>query len=224
MKEDIFLFKISQKLYNICEKRSYNMSRIKQAILDRINEQKYGAFTSSDFIDMGNYKTISKALEKLEDEKVIKRARRGIYYLPKYNNLLEIEEAPNINEIALAIAREFNIIIIPSGNYALNLIGLSTQVPSKYIYITNGPYNEYEVSNNKIYFKHSTSKEITNLPYKILIAIQGLKTIGKENVNDLTKEKISSFLSSDDKKYIKNNNLRITSWIYDELKTIGGNY
>ena len=113
------------------------MSEIKNKILNRIKEKKYGAFTSADFVDIGNYKLISKTLERLEDEKILSRARRGVYYVTKYNEALGIEEAPNINEIALAIARQFNIVITPSGNYALNIIGLSTQVPSKYIYITN---------------------------------------------------------------------------------------
>lgn len=198
------------------------MSKIQKEILNRVNEKKYGAFTSSDFIDISNYKSISKALETLEDNKIIKRLKRGIYYIPKYNDVLDIEEAPDIDEISNAIARKLNIIIIPSGNYALNIIGISTQVPFKYIYITNGSYNEYEIGNNKIYFKHSTSKEINDLPYKILVAIQALKTIKKENVNDSIRNKISSFLSSTDKKYIENNNLRVTSWIYDELKIIGG--
>lgn len=196
------------------------MSKIKDEILNRINEEKYGAFTSSDFIDISNYKSISKALETLEDERIIRRVKRGVYYLPKYNEVLGIEEAPDIDEISKAIARQLNILIVPSGNYALNLIGISTQVPSKYVYITNGLYNEYEIGNNKIYFKHSTSREINHLPYRILISIQALKTIKKENVNNLIRNKISSFLLNEDKEYIKNNNLRITSWIYDELKKI----
>lgn len=198
------------------------MSEIKNKILSRIKEKNYGAFTSSDFVDIDNYKLISKTLERLEDDKTISRARRGVYYTTKYNEILGIEESPDINEIALAIARQFNIVIIPSGNYALNIIGLSTQVPSKYIYITNGPYNEYDVGNNKIYFKHSTSREITNIPYKILVSIQALKTLGKDNIDNKIRNKISCFLSNDDKEYINNNNLRITSWIYDELKKIGG--
>lgn len=197
------------------------MSEIKNKILSRIKEKNYGAFTSSDFVDIDNYKLISKTLERLEDDKIISRARRGVYYTTKYNEILGIEESPDINEIALAIARQFNIVIIPSGNYALNIIGLSTQVPSKYIYITNGPYNEYDVGNNKIYFKHSTSREITNIPYKILVSIQALKTLGKDNIDNKIRNKISCFLSNDDKEYINNNNLRITSWIYEELKKIG---
>lgn len=197
------------------------MPGIENKILSRIDEKGYGAFTSADFADLGNYKAISKALERLEDEETIKRIRRGVYYLPKYNKTLDIEEAPEINEVALALSRQLNIIIVPSGNFALNIIGLSTQVPSKYVYLTNGGYNEYEVGGNKIYFKHSTSREIAQLPQGILLAIQALKAIGKENVDESARAKISSFLSSDDKEYIRNNNLRITSWIYEELKKIG---
>ncbi len=198
------------------------MSELKKEILNRIDEKEYGAFTTSDFIDMDNYKTISKTLERFENERIIKRIRRGVYYRPKHNNLLGIDESPDINQVALAIARQLNIIIIPSGNFALNIIGLSTQVPSKYIYVTNGAYNEYEVGNNRIYFKHSTSREITALDNRILISIQALKTIGKGNVDSSIRDKLSTFLGNDNKEYIKSNNLRITSWIYDELKMIGG--
>ena len=196
------------------------MSATMDKIISRIDEKQYGAFTSSDFLDIDNYKMISKSLETLEDHHRIKRARRGIYYMPEYNEILGIEEAPNLEHIAQAIARQYNLTIIPSGNYALNIIGLSTQVPSKYVYITNGPYNEYTVGNNVIYFKHCTSKEIGNLPYKVLIYIQALKTIGKENVNEDVIKKMSSFLDSKDKMVIKENNHRITAWIYDLLKTM----
>lgn len=196
------------------------MSNTSERILERINTEKYGAFTSSDFSDIDNYKMISKTLEILDDKGIIKRARRGIYYIPKYNELLGIEEAPSINEIAKAIARQYNLIIIPSGNYALNIIGLSTQVPIKYIYITNGPYNEYEVGNNTIYFKHSTSREINDLSYKILICIQALKTIGKNNIDEDVIKKISCFLDETDKNNLKTKNYKITSWIHDILKSV----
>ena len=196
------------------------MSNTSEQILLRIKDNNYGAFTSSDFSDIDNYKMISKTLETLDDKGIIKRIRRGVYYIPKYNELLGIEEAPNIDDVAKAISRQYNLIIIPSGNYALNIIGLSTQVPIKYIYITNGPYNEYEVGNNTIYFKHSTSREISDLPYKILICIQALKTIGKSNVNEEVINKLSSFLDKNDKMKLKNNNYKITSWIHDILKRL----
>src|SRR5574344_173784 len=117
----------------------------KELIYDRMNKSQFKAFTTSDFLDLDNYKNISKSLEILDDNSLILRARRGIYYLPKQNDLFGIIEPPNIDEIAKAIARQYNYNIIPSSNYALNIIGISTQVPSSYTYITNGPYNEYQI-------------------------------------------------------------------------------
>lgn len=193
------------------------MNHIYESILARIMERNYDAFSSSDFLDLNNYKNISKALEKMEDEKIIVRARRGIYYLNKYNIELEIYEVPSIRGIAEAIARQYNWIIIPSGNYALNIVGLSTQVPSKYVFASSGPYNQYDVGNNQIIFKHSTSKEITNYSYNILIAVQVLKTLGKENIDDVVKSKLKNFLTTENKKEIKEKRMNLTSWIYLKL-------
>lgn len=196
------------------------MSNIKTLILERIKKMDFAAFTSSDFQDIANYKSVSKALESLEDEGEIRRARRGVYYLPIYNDFLALEEAPNIEGIAKAIARQYNWIIVPSGNYALNILGLSTQIPNAYTYISNGPYNEYDIQGNMIYFKHTTSRLVSLLPYKVLIIIQALKTLGSENVNETILIKIKSFLDSNDKKSIMSNKSKITSWIYDVLRKV----
>ena len=60
------------------------MSNTSEQILLRIKDNNYGAFTSSDFSDIDNYKMISKTLETLDDKGIIKRIRRGVYYIPKY--------------------------------------------------------------------------------------------------------------------------------------------
>ncbi|MBO4695007.1 MAG: hypothetical protein J5656_03670 [Clostridia bacterium] len=198
------------------------MNELNKQILSRVKKEKYGAFSTSDFLDLAPYKSISKALELMEDSKIICRARRGIYYLSEYDATLMIYKAPSILDIATAIARQFNWIIIPSGNYALNIVGISTQVPTKYVFVSSGPYNEYEVKNNTIIFKHATSKEITNYSYNILIAIQALKTIKKENVNQDIINKLKCFLTSDDIIEIKAKRNNITSWIYETLSKIVG--
>ena len=188
-------------------------------IIERIDSSDFGAFTSADFLDLANFKTINKSLELLEDNKILKRAKRGIYYKPRFNSILGIECTPSLNDIAFAIARQFNWIIIPSGNYALNIIGISTQVPQKIVYISNGPYREYLVGNALIIFKHSTTKNITSYRYNNLIAIQAIKAIGKENLNEDDVRLISHFLNDDDKKEIANG-MRITYWIYEVLRGV----
>ena len=191
-------------------------------ILDRIKKSHFKAFTTADFLDLGSYKNVSKALETLKNSGMLISARRGVYCPAKKNALLGFIEPPDIDEVARAIARQYNFNIVPSSNFALNLIGVSTQVPSSYIYISDGPYREYQVGKMRIEFKHATSKEINGMRYKNLIAIQAIKALGKENVTDEIKEKISCFLDEKDKAELRKNQFKITAWIYDILKSIVG--
>ncbi len=199
------------------------MFKTQNTIYKRMKKSQYGAFTTSDFLDLGNYKTISKSLELLEDEKLIKRARRGVYYLARFNKTLNIEVAPEINEVAKAIARQYNWDIVPSGVYALNIIGLSTQVPSKVVYISTGPYVKYDVGNNKIIFKHSTPKEISTINKNVAIAIQAMKEIGKENITTQHLKKIYEYLKKQESKYDVNK-LKTTAWINDKLRRLNVQY
>jgi len=45
---------------------------------------------------------------------------------------------PGANDIAKAIARKDRAKIIPTGSMAMHLLGLSTQVPLKVVYFTDG--------------------------------------------------------------------------------------
>ena len=66
------------------------------------------------------------------------------------------------------------------------MLGLSTQVTAVWSYISGGPYKTYEWDKTKIEFKHRTNKEVTGLSPMTILAIQALKTLGKENVDEKT--------------------------------------
>ena len=115
------------------------MSNYKDKIQTSIENLADGSvFISSDFLDIADYETVRKSLNRLVNEGVIHRIVNGVYYRPRYIELIGEYEAPSINEVATAIARKYNWTIAPSGNTALNLLGLSTQVPSQWTYISDG--------------------------------------------------------------------------------------
>ena len=88
--------------------------------------------------------------------------------------------SPNIDKVAHAYARKFNWYIQPSGDTALNLLGLSTQVPGRYVYLSNGPNKSYQILNTTLEFKHRSLKE-SGFKYDVsVIIVQALKTLGKE--------------------------------------------
>src|ERR1035441_9745696 len=119
------------------------MQTMKDQILARINRRGHGkAFTAKDFLDIASRGTIDMALSSLTRSGTIRRVRRGLYDMPKLNPALGGKLSPDIDEAARALARRQRWKIVPDGAWAANLLGLSTQVPSKIIYLTDGPTNE----------------------------------------------------------------------------------
>ncbi len=153
--------------------------KIKKRI-DNFNNEKI--FISIDFLDIADYETVRKTLNRPTNSEKIQKIVKEIYYNPKYNELIEEYEAPSVHEGAKAIARKYNWTIAPSGNTTLNLLGLSTQVPSKWTYISDRRYTDFSFGNTVIEFKHRNNKEISNVSIETAIVIQVLKTIEKDKV------------------------------------------
>ena len=141
-------------------------------------------FVLSDFVDYGDYEAVKKALQKLYEEGIIRRALPGVYYRPSYSNILGREVPPKIEAVAEAIARNNNWTIIPEGEKGLNMLGLSTQVPAHTVFITNGPSKTYEFGKQKFEFRHVQPKNIVGLSAKTALVVEALKNLGEQNVDD----------------------------------------
>ena len=86
-------------------------------------------------------------------------------------------------QIARAVARSHGWTIVPTGEAALNRLGLSTQVPARWQYLSDGPTKTYSWSGGTIVFKHRTNKETTKLSSKTAMVVQALKALGKEHID-----------------------------------------
>ena len=188
---------------------------------NRISKEPYGkCFVVSDFTDIMDYEAAKKSIARLEKSGVLRRVIRGVYDKPKYSKLLNEYTAPDVNEIALALARNYNWTIAPSGNTALNLLGLSTQVPANWEYISTGPYRSYDIGKMKLRFSHRANKTIEGMSWKSAMVIEALKAIGKDSINDKTIYILRKRLTEDDKERLLSEARQTTSWIYSIIKTI----
>ena len=122
-------------------------------------------FILADFYDLANRVNVRKVITRLERSGFISRIARGIYFKTEYSKFLREYIKPSPDAVAKAIARNFGWNIIPCGNTALNMLGLSTQVPAVYSYASNGNYKSFSLTNSKtkIHVKHIPNKEIVNL-------------------------------------------------------------
>lgn len=189
-------------------------------IEDKIRQAKLGSvFVISDFTDLANYDTVRKTLSRLENDHKIRKIHRGIYYKQEYSKLLDEPVSPNMNNVAQAIARNYEWTIVPSGENALNMLGISTQVPGRYSYISSGPYRKYTIGNSKIEFNHQNNKDISGKSYQTRLIIQAIKSIGKDRIGDYIPE-LRKKLSINEKKIILKESQRTTAWIYAAIKDI----
>ena len=156
----------------------------------------------------------------LPGERLVKKILFGVYYKPEYNELLDETVAPSPNKVAHALARNFGWTIVPCGDTALNLLGLSTQVPSQWVYVSDGAYKEYSFDNTVIKFKRTTNKEISKLSYKTALTIQALKALGKNNVSEQIICRLKKALSEEEKKKMLTEAKSATSWVYEYIKVI----
>lgn len=190
-------------------------------IRKRIQESRAGSvFVASDFADITENVKVGVSLSRLEEEGLIKRVMRGVYYKPEYSKLLGENVAPSPNAVAYAIARNFGWSIVPCGDTALNLLGLSTQVPAAWSYVSDGPYKDYSYDNTIIKFKHTTNKEISKLTPKTALVIQALKTLGKDNIRNETIERIKESTTLNERKIMLREAQYATAWIYEVIKLI----
>ncbi len=195
-----------------------------QAVKKRIEAAPNGfVFVAADFADVAETQRISDCLYRLEKEKIILRVLFGVYYKPEYSSLLGEYIAPAPDAVAHAIARNFGWTIVPCGDTALNMLGLSTQIPAVWLYVSDGPYKTYETAGIKLQFKHSDrKKELIGMSETTALLIQALRALGKYNIDSQTVSYLSGKLSAEKKRQILQESHYITTWIYEAIKAICG--
>jgi hypothetical protein len=188
------------------------------ARIERLGEGK--AFSAKDFLDIASRGTIDMALGSLTRSGIIRRIRRGLYDMPKVNPTLGGKLSPDIDEAAQAIARRQRWKIVPEGAWAANLLGLSTQVPAKIIYLTDGPNNEVLIGRRSIHFKHARPKAMAGLEGKFALVVQALRHLGKGGVGTHEIETLRRTLSPAERRSLVKNARFGVDWIYEVAKKI----
>ena len=177
-------------------------------------------FVASDFADIAEINNIRQCLSRLEQAGRITRILPGVYYQPAYSTLLDEYEAPSPHHVAEALARKFNWTIAPFGPTALNRLGLSTQVPAKWSYISDGPYNSFTIGKIEIEFKHRSNKEISGMSPMTALVIQAIRELGKNRVDDISIQRLRRMLTNEQKAALLTEAKQTTSWIYGYIKKI----
>ncbi len=179
-------------------------------------------FNSADFNDLASRSALDKALSRLALKGVIRRLAYGLYHFPRINPKLGGVLNPSADAVAEAVARKTDSRVIPSGAMAANVLGFSTQVPAKAIYLTDGPSRHVRYGSQTIIFKHATPRTMVVSGKTSAVVFQALRYVGREGMTDTMVRKMRRELSSGDKQTLKRDIRHAVAWMRPILSRIIG--
>lgn len=191
---------------------------VEEQILNRIKKAGRGVlFFNDSFVALGTDEAIRQALVRLVKSGELERVATGIYVRPRTDSIIG-KVSPGIEAIAKAIARRDKARIVPTGLYALNRLGLSTQVPMNVVYLTDGTARKIKIGNRSITFKKTSPKNVSAVGEISRLVIQALRTIGKENVKEDELKKIHELLKKEKPTKLAHDIRMAPAWIREIMK------
>lgn len=194
-------------------KHEQAMLSIEEKIEKSIKSKQRGVLLfADDFIEYGSSDAIRQALVRLVSKEVIKRIAQGIYVRPTISEYIG-EVLPTAEEVAQGIAKRDKIKIVPTGTHALNKLGLSTQIPLKLIYLTDGAPREIQIGKRTIKLKRTTPKNLLARGKISSLVIQALREVGQKGVTDELEQKIIDLLKKEERKELEHDIPLAPVWI-----------
>lgn len=139
-------------------------------------------FTTADFSSFGGTKAVEKSLTRIVNRGLLRRLSRGIYDKPRESKLIGILW-PTAEDIIKAISARDKIRVQPAGVHAANILGLSEQVPAKYIYLTDGASRIVKAGPLRIALRRTSPKNMATAGRFSGLLIQAFKSLGPGHID-----------------------------------------
>ncbi len=192
-----------------------------EKLLDKISGMDRGwAFSQKDFARLASREAIDTALHRLLAKGTVRRVMRGIYDYPRHSELLDTDMSPDIDEVAGALARKFGWRVQASGPTALNLLGLSTQVPASYLYLSDGPDRSYDINGTTLTFKHTALKEAGFRHRESALIVQAMKSLGPDRIKPRVIARVRQWLDPELREKVLAETVSATGWVYAAIREI----
>lgn len=177
------------------------------------------SFTRASFVDLGTPTAIRLALLRLKKAGLIRVIARGVYDYPRTDPQLgTLSTSPD--SVVQALRGRDAVRIQPTGAHAANLLGLSTQVPMRLVYQTDGSTRTVKLGRQIIHFRRTTPKNLATAGRNSGLVIQALRHIGKRGVTDEMIQKLGAKLSASDKVQLQADQVYAPQWMVPILKRL----
>jgi len=189
-------------------------------IIKKIKKARRGTlFFNESFLTIGQADAIRKALERLVKSGEIQRVAFGIYVRPEIDPVIG-KVSPGIDAIVTAIAKRDKARIVPTGIYALNRLGLSTQVPMNVVYLTDGAPRKIQIAGRRVVLKKTTPKNVAAVGEISRLVIQALRELGKDKVTQQEIEHLQQLLRKEKPTRLEHDFHLAPAWIREIIRPV----
>lgn len=189
-------------------------------VLHRIRSWGRGhVFVPKDLLDLGSRGAIDVALHRLQRDGHVRRLCRGVYDYPRHHSRFGIL-SPSIDDVAAAIGRRTGSRIARSGAWAANALGLSTQVPARPVYLTDGPSRTIEVGNYAIRFVHASPSKLAGTGTLAGVVLRALRFLTQDGVTEACVRRLRSTLTAKDRAALERLSPNAPGWMRPILASI----
>ena len=190
------------------------------AIKKRIIRKGRGAvFTPSDFLTLGTRAAVDQTLSRLVKDGTIRRLTQGVYDYPKISARIG-QLSPNPDDVAKAVADKDGYVVQVSPARAANLLGLTTQVPAKLVYLTDGPTRSKTIGKQVIYMRKAAPKNLVGAGKPAGLVFQALRFLGKDGIDSHKVSLMSKGLSVADVKALMRSQHIPADWMRPIIRDI----
>jgi hypothetical protein len=200
------------------------MAKHSQSVDLQVHRRLFGngrgwVFTPKHFQGLGSVSAIDSALRRLKASGTIRRLARGLYDYPATDPVLGTL-APSADAIARALVVRDAIRLQPSGAYAANQLGLSEQVPSRVVFLTDGPARKVRIGKREIILQHTTPRNMATAGRKSGMIIQALRHLGEDQIDDRLIAILRRQIGDKDRAGIRRDLIHARAWIADLLRPL----
>ncbi|OGV66130.1 MAG: hypothetical protein A3K19_19730 [Lentisphaerae bacterium RIFOXYB12_FULL_65_16] len=199
---------------------------ITDKLVSRIHGKGRGTvFSSADFVDLGSRAAVDQALSRLVRQGAIRRIARGLYDYPRVNPALGGTLSPSPDAVAKAVARRTDSRLIPTGALAANALGLSTQVPAKMIYLTDGPQRQIQIGSQTLVFRHASPRTMAVSGRVSAVVFQALRYLGRTGVTPDVVQRLRATIPPQDRQRLGRDIRHAVGWmrpILTQISTVDG--
>ena len=174
------------------------------------------AFTPKHFRDLGSTSAVDSSLRRLKASETIRQLARGLYDYPVNDPILGTV-APSADAIARALVARDAIRIQPSGAYAANVLGLSNQVPSRIVFLTDGPARKVKIGKREIILQHTTPRNMATAGRISGTLIQALRHLGQDQIDDSIIAILRRHVAAADHAVLRKDLVHAPVWVADLL-------